>query len=85
MAVPLISLTSSKTSDARYLACSLETRSEIVVPIRVHGVVVGEIDIDSHNLAAFSSHDKEFLEKGAAIVGGFMEVSRAVSSAVKVI
>ena len=27
-------------SDSRYLACSLETRSEIVVPIRVNGTVV---------------------------------------------
>src|SRR5262249_54069998 len=42
-------------SDPRYLACSLDTRSEIVVPIRVNGMVVGEIDIDSHDLAAFSA------------------------------
>jgi L-methionine (R)-S-oxide reductase len=70
-------------SDPRYLACSLETRSEIVVPIRVHGAAVGEIDIDSHNHAAFSSQDKKFLEKCAAIVGGFIEVSQAVSSAAK--
>jgi L-methionine (R)-S-oxide reductase len=32
----------------RYLACSLETRSEIVVPIQLNGKIVGEIDIDSH-------------------------------------
>ena len=60
-------------SDPRYLACSFETRSEIVVPIRAHGAVVGEIDIDSHDLAAFSAQDREFLEKCAAIVGSFME------------
>ena len=60
-------------SDPRYLACSLETRSEIVVPIRANGVVVGEIDIDSHHLAAFSAQDKKFLEECAAIVGRFME------------
>jgi L-methionine (R)-S-oxide reductase len=60
-------------SDPRYLACSLETKSEIVVPIRVNGAVVGEIDIDSHDLATFSSHDREFLEKCAAIVGEFIE------------
>lgn len=62
-------------SDPRYLACSLETRSEIVVPIRVNDVVVGEIDIDSHDLAAFSSQDKKFLEECAAIVGSFMELT----------
>jgi L-methionine (R)-S-oxide reductase len=60
-------------ADPRYLACSLETRSEIVVPIRANGAVIGEIDIDSHGLAAFSTQDKEFLEKCAAIVGAFME------------
>lgn len=70
-------------SDPRYLACSLETRSEIVVPIRVNGAVVGEIDIDSHDLAAFSPRDREFLEKSAAIVGGFIERTQAVSSDAK--
>src|SRR6202000_1263786 len=55
-------------SDPRYLQCSLDTRSEIVVPIRVNDTVIGEIDIDSHNLAAFSTLDKEFLERCAAIV-----------------
>jgi L-methionine (R)-S-oxide reductase len=67
-------------SDPRYLACSLETKSEIVVPIRVNGRVAGEIDIDSHDLAAFSEQDKEFLETCAAIVGRFMERAQASSS-----
>ncbi|MGC1296887.1 MAG: GAF domain-containing protein [Alloacidobacterium sp.] len=66
-------------SDPRYLACSLETRSEIVVPIRAHGSVVGEIDIDSHNLAAFSTQDRQFLEECAAIVGSFLERTRTAS------
>jgi GAF domain-containing protein len=60
-------------ADPRYLSCSLETKSEIVVPIRAHGAVVGEIDIDSHDFAAFSSRDKEFLEECAVIVGRFIE------------
>ncbi len=34
--------------DPRYLACSLETKSEIVVPVFVRGKVAGELDIDSH-------------------------------------
>lgn len=66
-------------SDPRYLACSLETRSEIVAPIRAHGTVVGEIDIDSHDLAAFSAHDREFVEKCAAIVGSFIERDQTAS------
>ncbi len=70
-------------SDPRYLACSLETQSEIVVPIRANNSVVGEIDIDSHDLAAFSAQDREFLEKCAAIVGSFIERTQAVSSSAK--
>jgi L-methionine (R)-S-oxide reductase len=70
-------------SDPRYLACSLETKSEIVVPIRVNGVVVGEIDIDSHELAAFSSADRDLLEECAAIVGKFMERTQVASSVAK--
>ncbi len=70
-------------SDPRYLACSLETKSEIVVPIRANDAVVGEIDIDSHGLAAFSAHDRAFLEKCTAIVGGFVERTQAASSGAK--
>jgi GAF domain-containing protein len=52
--------------DPRYLACSLETRSEIVVPIMLGGEVLGEIDIDSDRLAAFGPRDKALLERVAA-------------------
>ncbi len=58
--------------DPRYLACSLETRSEIVVPIRVHGKIVGEIDIDSHTLNAFGEQDRVFLEACAALIGDYI-------------
>jgi L-methionine (R)-S-oxide reductase len=51
-----------------YLACFLETRAEIVVPIRVHGAVVGEIDIDGNEVGAFDGSDQLFLERVAAIV-----------------
>jgi L-methionine (R)-S-oxide reductase len=67
-------------ADPRYLACSLETKSEIVVPIRANGRVAGEIDIDSHDLAAFSEQDTEFLETCAAIVGRFIERAQVSSS-----
>jgi len=49
-------------ADPRYLACSIKTKSEIVVPIIKDGVVKGEIDIDSDQAAAFSESDKVFLE-----------------------
>lgn len=60
-------------ADPRYLSCSILTKSEIVVPIHVRGKVVGEIDIDSHDPAAFSASDRAFLEEVAGIVGSYME------------
>ncbi|HXN50056.1 MAG TPA: GAF domain-containing protein [Bryobacteraceae bacterium] len=56
-------------ADPRYLSCSIKTRSEIVVPIFSRGKVVGELDIDSHTLAAFTNADRAFLEEVAGIVG----------------
>ena len=49
-------------SDSRYLACSLETASEIVVPVRVGTRPVAEIDIDSDKANAFDQEDRRFLE-----------------------
>jgi L-methionine (R)-S-oxide reductase len=60
-------------SDPRYLSCSIETKSEIVVPIYAHGKVVGEIDIDSHDRAAFTNADRLFLEEVVRIVGAYIE------------
>lgn len=50
-------------ADPRYLACSLDTRSEIVVPILQDGDVLGEIDVDSDRSAAFGERDRELLER----------------------
>jgi GAF domain-containing protein len=61
------------SSDPRYLACSLETKSEIVVPVFVSGKVVGELDIDSHFLAAFGPDDRKLCEHAAALLGKFLE------------
>ena len=61
------------TKDTRYLACSLETKSEIVVPVFVRGQVAGELDIDSHFLAAFTSEDRELVEYCAELVGKRLE------------
>jgi len=55
-------------ADPRYLACSLETRSEIVVPIMRGTDVLGEIDIDSDKKAAFGPADRELLEAVAAVL-----------------
>jgi GAF domain-containing protein len=55
-------------ADPRYLACSLETRSEIVVPILRGANVLGEIDIDSDKKAAFGPADRELLESVAEVL-----------------
>jgi L-methionine (R)-S-oxide reductase len=55
-------------ADPRYLACSDETTSEIVVPIMRGCDVLGEIDIDSDRRAAFGADDKRMLEVVAAIL-----------------
>ncbi|RKX50845.1 MAG: GAF domain-containing protein [Thermotogae bacterium] len=49
--------------EKNYLSCSDKTKSEIVVPIIDMGNIIGEIDIDSHHIDAFSAVDEEFLEK----------------------
>ena|SRR3974390_2320419 len=63
------------SKDARYLACSLETKSEIVAPVFAGGKVVGELDIDSHFAAAFGREDRAFVEHCAALVGKKLEAS----------
>ena len=64
------------SKDPRYLACSLETKSEIVVPVFVHGKVVGELDIDSHFPAAFTLEHQDLVQHCAMLVGKKLETSR---------
>jgi L-methionine (R)-S-oxide reductase len=55
-------------SDPRYLACSIETKSEIVVPVMRGPTVLAEIDIDSDTPAAFGQRDRELLEAVATLL-----------------
>ncbi len=55
-------------SDPAYLACSLETKSEIVVPVMKDSVVLGEIDIDGDAAAAYGPEDQRFLEELAGLI-----------------
>jgi len=65
------------STDPRYLACSIETKSEIVVPVFVKGKVVGELDIDSHFHAAFQDEDRQLVEYCAEMVGKRFERAQA--------
>ena len=55
-------------ADPRYLACSVDTKSEIVTPIMLDGDVLGEIDVDSDTRAAFGPEDRALLEQVAALL-----------------
>ena len=66
-------------ADPRYLACSIDTRSEIVVPIMLGGDVLGELDIDSDRVAAFDAGDREMLEQIAALLAPKLARARQTS------
>ena len=53
-----------------HIACSSESRSEIVVPLWHQGKVAGVLDIDNRELDTFDEVDWRFLEKAAALVFG---------------
>ena len=53
-----------------HIACSSESRSEIVVPLWHHGSVAAVLDIDSRDLNAFDAIDRKYLEKMAAMIFG---------------
>jgi GAF domain-containing protein len=53
-----------------YLACSLETRSELVVLVRnAKGKILGQIDIDSHVPGAFGPDEEELVKRVAVELG----------------
>lgn len=55
-------------ADERFLACSITTRSEIVVPLKFEDQIIGEIDIDSNQPSFFNHQDQEMLERIANLV-----------------
>lgn len=58
---------------SNYLACSTQTRSEIVVLIRDGEKILGQIDIDGHTVGAFDKTDEDFLEGLAGILAARWE------------
>ncbi len=67
-------------ADRRYLSCFVSTRSEIVVPIPFEGRVVGEIDIDSDEPAAFGEDDRRFLERVAESIAPYARSATKTST-----
>lgn len=58
------------TKETNYLSCSIRVKSEIVVPIFKNGGIIGELDIDSHQVSPFSEMDQEYLEKMCELIAG---------------
>jgi len=50
------------TVQENYIACSINVKAEIVIPLFKDGKNVGQIDIDSNTNDAFSEKDERFLE-----------------------
>jgi len=66
-----------------YLACSTRTKSELVILIRREGTIYAQIDIDSHELDAFSeemAHEVEALADWLALAYERHEAGVALST-----
>ena len=51
-----------------HIACSSESRSEIVVPVRDGDAIAAVLDIDSRFLATFDDTDRHYLERIADLI-----------------
>jgi L-methionine (R)-S-oxide reductase len=67
------------TKISNYLACSSDTRSELVVLIRAGDSIYAQIDIDSHEIAAFDDQAVEAVQCVADWLAG-RYVSRPANS-----
>ena len=45
-----------------YIACSIDVKAEIVIPLFKDGINIGQIDVDSNSVHPFSKKDERFLE-----------------------
>lgn len=59
-------------AESNYLACSIETKAEIVLPIFKGDKLVAQLDIDSHYLNPFTEEDSAFLETICQKVSGII-------------
>ena len=55
-----------------YIACSIDVKSEIVVPLFVEGKNMGQIDIDSNTARAFDDKDEAFLVEVNRLVAAYL-------------
>ena len=60
-------------SEENYISCNIDVKSEIVVPLFLNNIIVGQIDIDSNFPSAFNSHDELFLIEINSLVSKLLE------------
>ncbi len=60
------------SKENNYLSCSIDVKSEIVVPIYKDNNIIGELDIDSHSTAPFTEEHEKMLNEVAQIVSGII-------------
>ena len=56
-----------------HIACDSASNSEIVVPLRREGTVIGVLDLDSTSFSRFTEEDREGLERFSEIIANHME------------
>jgi GAF domain-containing protein len=61
-------LVADVSEESNYLACSLATKSEIVVPLYLGERAIGQLDIDSHQKARFGAGEEAFLTDLCALI-----------------
>ncbi|MBV8675449.1 MAG: SpoIIE family protein phosphatase [Acidobacteriaceae bacterium] len=62
--------------DPYYIACELETRSEVCIPLKAGGSVIGVLSVDDHQLDAFSDDQLHVLEALAGHIAIAVENAR---------
>ena len=56
-----------------HIACDSASNSEIVVPLRKGGEIIGVLDLDSTSFGRFTEEDREGLERFSEIIANHME------------
>lgn len=59
--------------EENYISCNIDVKSEIVVPLFLNNIIMGQIDIDSNFPSAFNSHDELFLIEINSLVSKLLE------------
>lgn len=59
-----------------YISCNINVKSEVVIPLFVNEENIGQIDIDSNTLDAFSSEDEKLLEEVNVLISSYLQKNK---------